>query len=167
MSVEKFKKGRLCERKKIKEADWTDMMMEMNTDVANSLFEDRYCEILDTVAPMSRVQICTHYNKWISMETKSEMKIRDILRDKARQTDSEADWSLFRQKRNLCTKLQKRDKANSLRDMFDRIETENESAGLHASTRELLGLKRSGPPRCFLQAGRAIREAAGTGGDSK
>ena len=139
---------------KVKDTDWNDILEETNTDVANSLFEEKYCNILESIAPMSIVQVRTHYNKWISPETKLEMQQRDSLKNRARQTDLDSDWLLFRQKRNYCTKLQKQDKAKSLRKMFDKIETENDTAALHSSTRELLGLRRSGPPRSFQKDGR-------------
>ena len=145
-------------QKLVKDTNWNDILEEVNTDIANSMFEDRYCAILNSIAPMCTVQTRTHYNKWISSETKSEMILREELRLKARHTNLDTDWIIYRQKKNLCTRLQKSDKAKSLRQLFDRIEIENDSAALHSSTRALLGLKRSEPPRCFKIHGRVIRK---------
>ena len=60
--------------------------------------------------------------------------------------------------RNLFTRLHKRDKANYLKNTFDRMEADNYSASLHTTSKELLGVTRAGPPTCFQQAGYMVRK---------
>ena len=86
--------------------------MEDNLDVANSILEDKIGKIIDSEAPFKTVQVRKAYHNWITDSTKSEMDIRDKARDKAKITDLDLDWQLYRSKRNICTSLQKKDKSS-------------------------------------------------------
>ena len=143
---------------KLRREDWTSILRETNIDLANSEFEDKYLAILETEAPMRTVQMRVKYNCWLTDVTKMEMSLRDIARDIAKLSDKDEDWSSYRKKRNLCTKMQREDRSRYYRKMYEQLEGENDAAQIHATTRKLLGYKRSGPPTCFLQDGVPIRK---------
>ena len=86
------------------------------------------------------------------------MELRDTARESARVSDLEADWSEYRRRRNHCTKLQRSDKNAFLRDTFTRLETNNDTAAIFATARDLLGTVKAGPPTSFLQDGQVIRK---------
>ena len=51
---------------KFNNEDWTGILREMNIDVANATLEEKIVKIMETEAPMSVIQLRTHYNNWIS-----------------------------------------------------------------------------------------------------
>ena len=127
-------------------------------DTANSTVEDRLREAINAEAPMLNLQMRTRYNKWISPSTKDEMKSRDVAKEKARISQLPQDWMDYRVKRNKCTSLQKRDKSKFLKDTFTRLETERDTAAIHATARDILGSRKAGPPTAFIIEGRIIRK---------
>ena len=143
---------------KMKAVDWAPVLLETNVTLANSMFEEIYCSILNKEAPMVVIQARTKYNKWITSATKVEMKNRDTARLIAKDTNTDTDWHNFRQLRNLCTKLQRQDRATFFRDTYKRLEEERDTTNIFGITRELLGITRAGPPSCFLVNGIAIRK---------
>ena len=86
------------------------------------------------------------------------MELRDAARIKARSTGNDNDWADFRNRRNHCTKLQKADKATFLKDTFERLEDEKDSGKIHATARDILGIRAAGPPTSFLISGRLVRK---------
>ena len=152
----KFDKER-CHMK-LKHEDWSQILEEENIDIANSLFEEKFCRILDSEAPMGIVQVRAKYNKWISQTTKDEMKVRDMVRIRARLTDDQDDWTEYRARRNDCTGRLRNDKSKYMREMFDRIEIERDSGKLFSTTKQLLGLMGAGPPDCLQVNGNTTRK---------
>ena len=92
---------------KIRNTDFTDLYEMTNAELANSHLEDLIVSILDSVAPMSNVQVRTKYLKWLRPETKQLMEERDLARNKARLTQLANDWDTYRTCRNKCTKEQR------------------------------------------------------------
>ena len=143
---------------KIKNIDWADVLAETNVDIANFKVEERLREILETEAPMRIIQMRTRYNKWISEETKSEMTLRDKARETARTSELEVDWAEYKRRRNLCTKIQRADKKKFITDTFNRLEDTKDTAGIYASARDILGIRRAGPPLAFMSNGTLTRK---------
>ena len=139
---------------KFKDANWDEVMNSTNVNVANSILEEGICRIIETEAPLKTVQVRTRYKNWISLETKTEMLIRDMARETAKLTDNEADWQTYRNRRNDCTKLQKADKNKYLLETYKNIEDEKDSGRLFSTTRRLLNWQPAGPPKSFLLDGR-------------
>ena len=113
-------------------------------------------KILETEAPMSVIQQRSKYNNWISIETKARMLERDLARELARVSQSQDDWLNFKILRNQVTTDLRKDRSNFLKEMYERIEKERDSAKLHSLTRNLLGWKNSGPPARFISEGKTI-----------
>ena len=130
----------------------------MNVDVATWMLEDRIKMLLDELAPFKTVQLRTKYNKWISQETKLEMAKRDQARCQAKSTDLEGHWMIFKKLRNSVTNLQRKDKKQYLDRVFEKISSEKDTASLFATTRNLLGWKKAGPPTVFNIEGNIIKK---------
>ena len=123
------------------------------------MLEDKICNILDSEAPMGTHQVRTHYNNWITTETKTEMTRTDEARNVAKQTDSDLDWARFKNLRNHCTKLQKKDRSTYFKNLYSKMEGENDSRKLVLMTKSLLGWKMGAPPpSCFQVDGVTIRK---------
>ena len=58
----------------------------------------------------------------------------------------------------MCTKIQRSDKKQFLTDTFDRLEVTNDSAGIYAAARDILGIRRAGPPLAFMSNGNLTRK---------
>ena len=104
---------------------------------------------------MGIVQSRTKYNSWILDVTKVFMLECDNARSKARMTDDVNDWDIYRLKRNDCTARQRRDKKKQRKDLFNKIETENDSAKLFNTVKTLMGVKNVGPPTSLKAGGLA------------
>ena len=141
-----------------KDTKWDDVMSEMNVNVANYLLESKIRHILDTCAPMCTVQTRTSYLSWLTNSTKDEMKSRDSARITARNSGLSEHWDLYKARRNRCTALQKHDKNEYLKNMFDCIETEKDTAKLFSKTKKLLGWKQIGGPTSLKQDGVILRK---------
>ena len=61
-------------------------------NLAVSKLEETICKIMDELAPMKTMQSRTKYNNWLSEDTKNEMKLRDIARKIAKETNLDTDW---------------------------------------------------------------------------
>ena len=133
---------------------WSDILMETNLDVVNTMIEDRICSIMDTEAPFKTVQTRTRYLNWLSDTTKTKMRLRDLAREKAKVTGDIVDWDDFKARRNDCTSSQRKDKKNHYDSLYKKLEVENDASKLFKATKNILGWQMSGPPQGFLKDGR-------------
>ena len=143
---------------KIKNENWNEVLLEWDPILASSLLEDKLRGILDSEAPMTNIQKRTKYVSWISVSTKDTMADRDRKREKARMTQVPGDWDLYREARNLCTKLQRKDKGVHVRANFKRLETEADTGKLYKLTRKMLNWNQAGPPTQFTSEGKIVRK---------
>ena len=143
---------------KFKRVDWSGVLEENDIDVANANLEEIIVKIVESEAPMSVIQSQTKYNNWISADTKTEMSARDTARETAKVTDSDRDWAEYRQRRNLCTSLQHKDRANYYKSLYSKLEETHDSRTIHSTTRRLLGTVTGGAPSSFLVKGKVVRK---------
>ena len=69
------------------------MYLETSPDIANTIFEDRLNDILDSEAPMGVFQSRTKYLSWLTRDTKILMEDRDLAKVTARLSNSNGDWN--------------------------------------------------------------------------
>ena len=113
---------------KFRNTDWTEVLSQTDARIAASLLEELICSVIDTEAPLKLIQHRAGFKSWVSENTKAAMADRDIARTKAKESDSDLDWSNYKMKRNNCTKLLRKDKTASMKLSFDKIENENDNA---------------------------------------
>ena len=89
---------------------------------------------------------------------KSNMRSRDDMREKARQTESETDWLEYRQRRNKCTKMLKRKKEQYISALYDSQLEKNNVRGIYRTTKQILGWESAGQPTSFLIGGKLLRK---------
>ena len=143
---------------RIKNENWDEVLSVWDPILASSLLEEKLRAILDCEAPMVNIQKRTKYVCWISDLTKSTMADRDASRERARRTQDPVDWESYRTARNLCTKLQKKDKGEYDRANFKRLQTETDTGKLFKLTRKMLNWNQAGPPTQFLSEGKVVRK---------
>ena len=80
----------------IENIDWSDLYSEEDPNLAYNIFEETIGKILDNMAPFKVYQVRNHYNSWLTDETKTLMRDRDIAREKARLTKNNQDWTDYK-----------------------------------------------------------------------
>ena len=83
---------------------------------------------------------------------------RDNIRDIARQSGSEDDWTNYRAARNLCTKMLQKCKKEHFNSLFEKMKNENDVKGIYRLTNELFDTKNGTNPQQLLVNGRLIRK---------
>ena len=146
-------------RMELQTTDWTDLYNTSNIDIANSILTDRIKALLDSISPMKLVQQRQRYCSWITDETKEKMKERNMKRELARRSGLQSDWDEYKSIRNICTKLQNKEKAKYERDTFEEIIENKDTKKLYIKTRKLLNWRQGGPPKRFLIDGKSIQKA--------
>ena len=136
--------------------DWNPVFNSNNVDIACFEFESKFVEILDDLAPIKTVQNRNKRCDWISPTTKKMMKDRDNTRNKAVISNQLEDWAHYRQLKNKCTTKIKQDRSKNLKDKYEKLENENDSAGLYKLVKSKMGWKNKGNPELFLVDGNKI-----------
>ena len=72
--------------------------------VANILIKE-ITLIINCIAPPKKIQFTNNYAPWIDQEFINQSKIKDNLHTKAKLTNSETDWRIFRFQRNHVNNL--------------------------------------------------------------
>ena len=129
MSTENFKR-------KLNLTDWISVFNTDNVDVANYELKNKFVKILESEAPMGKIQPRRQRSDWISDEVKNLMKMRDISRNEAVKSSQEEDWKTYREQRNLCNMLVKRDRKLKLEDTYEKYHKSQDSRGLYNLTKK-------------------------------
>ena len=143
----------------LKNVDWTPLYRLENVELASDFLTEKIKWALDRSEPLKRIQPRRGYKNWLSDNTKSAMVDRDRARELARTTKLETDWRQYRQKRNICTKLQTRDKKQYESGIFEEIAEKKDTKRLFMTTRKMLNWKTGGPPTKFLIGGKLWQKA--------
>ena len=78
-------------------------------------------EVLNTVAPVKVVQRRKNFRSWVSTEVKTEVKLRDSLREIARGSQRMEDWNWYKCARNKCMKLLSKSKSDFYHELYKKI----------------------------------------------
>ena len=143
-------------KRRISLTDWSPVFCSDNVDVASHEFESRFVQILDELAPIKTIQSRSKRCDWLSQSTKNMMKHRYNTRNTAVQSNLLEDWSLYRQLKNKCTARIKKDRSTNLKNKYEKLEKENDSAGLYKLVKSKMGWKTKGNPEFFLVDGRKV-----------
>ena len=151
----------MCNRRaqeSMRNVEWGDLYGSNDINVINSILETKILEVLDREAPLKVCQIRKNYRKWVSKELKDMMNDRDKLRERARTTGDRENWQAYRTKRNKVSKETKKCKDKYFKEIFSKLEGENDTKKIFGTTKDLLGWQRDGGPRSFLVNGEIIRK---------
>ena len=147
-------------REELKNIQWEDLYAITNLEAANHWVEDKIGQILQKMCPLRVIQPNKRLKSWICKETILVFKERDLARNKARETDSTADWTAYRNLRNKATKLMRANKKKHFSELFNDLEVKNNVKGLYSAARTQLGLKKPGPPQKLCINGKNITAPA-------
>ena len=79
---------------------WEDLYCLTNLDVATHWLTSNLSKILNNLIPFSNIQLRRNHRKWVTTNTKEMMTDRDRSREKARLSQTAADWDIYRKQKN-------------------------------------------------------------------
>jgi len=88
--------------------DWSRFYNSPDVDEATSIFNSIVSEISDKHAPFCQKGIKGNCSPWINEEFLIALRERDYLLKVASRSQSQADWTIFKKKRNAVNKLKNR-----------------------------------------------------------
>ena len=143
-------------KSKASEIDWTEVLMENNVNVSYSHFEEKIRQLLDEMSPMRKIQVTTRHKSWLSWETRALILQRDLKREEARSSDIEQTWTEYRLLRNRCTSAVKKDRCKQYNDIYQDIETRQDSRDLYKQAKAQLGWNAGKSPQAFILEGISV-----------
>ena len=88
----------------------------------NTIFEEKILEILNKLAPLKKFQKRKQSRNWVSEKMKDDMRLRDQLRQKAKASNRQDDWQMYRNSRNKCVKDLRDCKKQYFNDLYKKME---------------------------------------------
>lgn len=89
----------------IRNIDWSQVLQEVDPDLALEVFMNLFMPIVDKHAPLRRMTVRNIASPWLDAELKEYMRERDKLKSEAISSGDNALWERYKQLRNLVTKL--------------------------------------------------------------
>ena len=132
--------------------------MSEDPSEAVRLLTTKLGRILDTMAPIKTIQVRTKYAAWLSDQTKTLMKDRDLAQYTARQTGDPDDWRKYRNLRNTTTTRMRSEKRIWEQNKMD--STQHSSATLWKNVKSWLSWGDTGPPSKLFYNGSIVSKPA-------
>ena len=140
------------------ELDWETFYRTTDVNKMAGILEENILSVLDSEVPLRKIQVRKNYCSWIDETLKDKISQRDEIREQARRTGDNDDWSRYRRVRNACTKDIRRSKKDFYEKKFEKLASENDSKNLHKEISDLLCKNRDLGPRTFIRDGTILRK---------
>ena len=105
------------------------------------------------MAPVKKFQIRTKYAAWVSDLTKENLKVRDRAKEKAVQSGSQDDWSVYKRLRNDMTKVLHRERLSWEKAKLESCEEDQDSGKLWKNVLSWLNWSSTSSPTKLLVNG--------------
>ena len=128
----------------IRKVKWLDVYLSDDVEVAVNIFTNKITEILDVMAPLKTIQVRTNYLPWMSDVTKENIKLRNELHKKAKDTKLETDWKQYRKLRNNINNTIKQEKIDWQAHKLKTFKKDSKS--IWKNVKNWLGWKSNGSP---------------------
>ena len=123
----------------VKLIQWWPVYECENVDRAVELLTQALTSVLDTMAPVRRIQLRRHYASWLSEDTKNLMAARDLAMTRFTRTRLPEDWEAARSLRNGVNRLLKSEKMRHVRERVRRCEEQRDSGRIWHNIRSYIG----------------------------
>ena len=127
-----------------------------NIDTANNFFEETMRQILESEAPMKKIQLNKKHKSWLSPSTRKLIIERNNVRELARVNHSAATWLEYKKIRNTVTAECRKDKRKHFEKNNEKCESSHDTKSLYKVTKQQLGWNSGDPLDSFLINGRQI-----------
>ena len=116
-SYKNFDKDIFLQR--VRETNMMDIYMSQDTNTAAEMLTAKINVILDSMAPIKKIQMRKNYAPWLTPELKDRMNLRDSAQMKAASTKAETDWQNYTKIRNKITREVKQAKTDWQKHKLD------------------------------------------------
>lgn len=110
-----------CFLNDLNQINWNEVSSFDDPDQMWVVWRDNLMNVIDKHAPLRRKRIGKKRSQWITPEVMSMMHKRDFLSKKAKQTNTEIAWKLYRDARNLTNNIIKQSKRNYFKSNLDSV----------------------------------------------
>ena len=141
-------------KNEMKASRWLNLYMSEDVNEAAEMLTKRVTELLDKYAPVRTIQVRSRYAPWLSDETKSIMKERNLAQQFAQRTQNPDDKREYAHLRNRVTKMIRADKRNWESLHLDHLT--QTPANLWKNVKGLLDWKNCGPPTQLFSNGHFV-----------
>ena len=128
----------------VRKLSWWDIYQCEDVEEAVKILTNNLNGILDTMAPIKKVQVRTKYAVWLSNSTKEKMKLRDTAKKKAQETNNDEDWKRYKHMRNNVTNILKNEKTNYQKQKI--IDCCDDTGSVWKNVKTFLGWSSGGSP---------------------
>ena len=106
-------------KQQLKDADWSAVYGTTNLNDSIQTFNDILERIFNNNAPNIEKKVKGRPCPWLNKSIKSKMNERDKILRKARKTNLENDWLLYKKLRNRCNNLLRQAKSKYHQDQLN------------------------------------------------
>ena len=138
----------------INQLSWLDIYLCTDSNSAVELLSTKITSVLDLMAPMKTFQVRTHYNPWLSQETKILIAERERLHKSAVETKDPEKWTSFKALRNKINNRLRSEERVWQKNKLNYCE--NSSKDLWKNVKNILSWKSSGPPNQLFFNGNLV-----------
>ena len=146
-------------KEKIKVCGLEEIYACTDVEVAAELLTSKITEVLDTMAPIKKIQTRNKYAPWLSEDTKHLKAEREAAQERAAESDDPEDWRAFRALRNQVTKKCREDKKKWEKEKLD--PNDNTTTDVWKTVKGWLGWGTSGTPTQLFWEGRLVTSPRG------
>ena len=147
--------------RRLGEINWDILYSEENVHVAANFLENSIKQTLDEQIPLKKIQPKTNYKCWLSTNTKEMMKKRDTLKEAARISGDQGDWTEYKATRNKVTKAVTTDRKKHYNMMYKKAEEDKTNSELYKTMKNQMGQEAGSQPVIFRTDGRTTTTPAG------
>ena len=130
---------------------WFDLYQCEDVEQAVAIFTQKITSILDSMAPVRKIQARARFAPWLSEETKKLMRSRDYAQQRASESKKIEDMKEFKNLRNCVTNRLKKEKRNWKQSKLH--ECREDSGKLWRNVLGWLDWKSSGAPTQIFYKG--------------
>ena len=155
-----FESGKFLEE--VKNIQWWPVYQCEDVDRAVELFTVALTSILDTMAPVRKIQQRRRYAGWLSEDTRKQMEARDLAMARFARSRLQEDWEVARQHRNRVNRLLKSEKCRHTREKVRQCEEVQDSGRIWQNIRSYIGWGGTGgaPTQLTNTAGQLLTSPA-------
>ena len=141
-------------RRRIKNLSFWDIYCSTDVNDASNLLAEKLNVVLDQMAPIRTFQTRTNYSPWLSPESKKLINDRNNAQQKASESKSEEDWSVYKTIRNYVNSILKNEKSSWQKKKLENCN--NDSGKLWKNVLGWLNWCSSSAPTKLFSAGQII-----------
>ena len=145
-------------RQKLDAENWSEIYEITDVNLANDFIESRIVKILDEMCPFKTVQFRKDCKTWVTDETKTKIKLRDDMREQARNSGNQDSWTEYRRLRNNVNRLVNKDRKRHYDLTYKRHLINNDVGATYQTAKSQAGISKNSTQTSFIHEGRKVTD---------